>query len=152
MGAAIENQSVDVQESGLPHGWEVRHSKSKNLPYYFHPETKESRWEPPVGTDTDKLKRYMAKHHHTSAPGADASGQGEGKIRCSHLLVKHRDSRRPSSWREAEITRSKKDAIEILEGYENRIKNGENGKEPETLGELAQSESDCSSARKKGDL
>jgi hypothetical protein len=24
----------------------------------------------------------------------------DGKIRASHLLVKHKDSRRPSSWRE----------------------------------------------------
>lgn len=85
--------------------------------------------------------------HHTPAARAEVPGQGEGKIRCSHLLVKHRDSRRPSSWREAEITRSKEDAIEILRGHESRIQSGEI-----TLGDLAVSESDCSSARKKGDL
>lgn len=85
--------------------------------------------------------------HHTPAARPEVGGQGEGKIRCSHLLVKHRESRRPSSWREAEITRSKEEAIEILKGYEQRIQSGET-----TLGELAVSESDCSSARKKGDL
>ena len=69
------------------------------------------------------------------------------QIRCSHLLVKHRDSRRPSSWRQAQITRSKEEAIDILQGYEQRIKSGE-----VSLGDLAVSESDCSSARKKGDL
>ena len=37
--------------------------------------------------------------------------------------------------------------MEILKGYERRIKEGGEG-----LGELAASESDCSSARKKGDL
>ena len=37
--------------------------------------------------------------------------------------------------------------MEILRGYEKRIKSGEIG-----LGDLATSESDCSSARKKGDL
>jgi NIMA-interacting peptidyl-prolyl cis-trans isomerase 1 len=115
------------------------------LPYYFNPETKESRWEPPSGTDTEKLKNYMATNHTPSAR-PDAAGQAEGKIRCSHLLVKHSGSRRPSSWREAEITRSKEEAIEILKGYEQRIQEGE------SLGDIAVSESDCSSARKKGDL
>lgn len=85
--------------------------------------------------------------HHTPAAHPEAPGQGEGKIRCSHLLVKHRDSRRPSSWREAEITRSKEEAIEILQAHEKHIQSGET-----TLGDLAVSESDCSSARKKGDL
>ncbi|KAJ6120134.1 WW/Rsp5/WWP [Penicillium sp. IBT 18751x] len=135
-----------MAETGLPSGWEVRHSNSKNLPYYFNPATKESRWEPPADTNTETLKLYMATHH-TPAARPEAGGQGEGKIRCSHLLVKHRESRRPSSWREAEITRSKEEAIEILKGYEQRIQSGET-----TLGDLAVSESDCSSARKKGDL
>ncbi|OJK03412.1 peptidyl-prolyl cis-trans isomerase ssp-1 [Aspergillus uvarum CBS 121591] len=132
-------------ETGLPAGWEVRHSNSKNLPYYFNPSTKESRWEPPADTNTEKLKLYMADYH--SGPAGHGIGQGEGKIRCSHLLVKHRDSRRPSSWREAEITRSKEEAIEILRGHEQRIQSGE-----ATLGDIAMSESDCSSARKRGDL
>lgn len=111
--------------------------------------TKESRWEPPPGTDTEKLKIYMANYHSGPAPARpDHSGLGgEGKIRCAHLLIKHRDSRRPSSWREAEITRSKEEAIEILRGHERRIKSGE-----ARLGDIAISESDCSSARKKGDL
>ncbi|KAL1955105.1 hypothetical protein VTO42DRAFT_9039 [Malbranchea cinnamomea] len=135
-----------MEDSGLPAGWEVRHSNSKNLPYYFNPFTKESRWEPPPDADTEKLKVYMAKYHSSPA-GYGNYGQPQGKIRASHLLVKHRDSRRPSSWREAQITRSKEEAIEILRGYEKRIKSGEI-----TLGELAMTESDCSSARKKGDL
>jgi peptidyl-prolyl cis-trans isomerase NIMA-interacting 1 len=57
-----------------------RYSKSNNgKMYYFHVETKESRWEPPEGTVS--------------------SGQ-PGKVRCSHLLVKHEKSRRPSSWKQ----------------------------------------------------
>jgi hypothetical protein len=38
------------------------------------------------------------------------------QVQASHLLVKHRDSRRPSSWREENITRSKEEALEILLG------------------------------------
>lgn len=90
-------------ETGLPPNWEVRHSNSKNLPYYFNSAERTSRWEPPAGTDSEKLKHYMAAHHSAgSRPGA-VPGVPEGKIRAAHLLVKHRDSRRPSSWREVWI-------------------------------------------------
>jgi NIMA-interacting peptidyl-prolyl cis-trans isomerase 1 len=138
----------------LPEGWEIRMSQSKNLPYYFHPETKLSRWEPPEGADTDKLKDYMAQYHTTAGinrVGAGSNGAGGDvvvpRIHAAHLLVKHRESRRPSSWRESRITRSKEDAMEILRGHEARIRAGE-----AKLGDIATTESDCSSARKKGDL
>jgi peptidyl-prolyl cis-trans isomerase NIMA-interacting 1 len=122
----------------------VRHSNSKNLPYYFNFVEKSSRWEPPPNTDTEKLKLYMAKYH-SGAPAVE--GPQQGKIRTAHLLVKHRESRRPASWREAEITRSKAEARTIIDGYKARIDKGE-----ASLGELALTESDCSSARKRGDL
>ncbi|KAI1609931.1 hypothetical protein EDD36DRAFT_453632 [Exophiala viscosa] len=133
-------------ETGLPSDWEVRHSNSKNLPYYFNQKTHESRWEPPEEADTEKLKIYMAQHHSSANTRIDGGG-GEGKIRAAHLLVKHKDSRRPSSWRETNITRTKEEAIEMLKGYEEQIRSGQT-----TLGDLAVSESDCSSARKRGDL
>jgi NIMA-interacting peptidyl-prolyl cis-trans isomerase 1 len=84
----------------------VRHSNSKNLPYYFNAATKESRWEPPSGTDSEKLKVYMALHHSASTFGADGNGVNEGKIRAAHLLVKHKESRRPKSWKEVGVTES----------------------------------------------
>ncbi|KAL2173960.1 uncharacterized protein P884DRAFT_332354 [Thermothelomyces heterothallicus CBS 202.75] len=139
---------ADQPESGLPPNWEVRHSQSKNLPYYFNSAEKISRWEPPSGTDTEKLKIYMAKYHSNKGlPAGTGEERQPGKIRCAHLLVKHRDSRRPSSWRENTITRSKEEAYEIIKSYEARIKSGEI-----SLGQLALTESDCSSARKQGDL
>lgn len=88
----------------------------------------------------------MAQHHSGANTRLDGTSQ-EGKIRAAHLLVKHRGSRRPSSWKEQNITRSKEEAIDILRNYESQIKSG-----AVTLGDLAMSESDCSSARKKGDL
>ncbi|GAB1319960.1 peptidyl-prolyl cis-trans isomerase Pin1 [Madurella fahalii] len=132
------------QDTGLPPNWEVRHSQSKNLPYYFNSVEKISRWEPPPETDTEKLKIFMAKYHSRPLVVEDRQ---PGKIRAAHLLVKHRDSRRPSSWRENQITRSKEEALDIIKAYERRIKSGEI-----SLGELALTESDCSSARKRGDL
>lgn len=91
----------------------------------------------------------MAQHHSTAASRIAQldAGAREGKIRAAHLLVKHKDSRRPSSWREAEITRTKEDAIGIIQGHEQRIRSGEI-----SLGDLSVAESDCSSARKRGDL
>ncbi|KAF9737780.1 protein kinase ssp1 [Paraphaeosphaeria minitans] len=143
-------------ETGLPEGWEIRHSNSKNLPYYFHPATKDSRWEPPAGTDPDRLKAYMAKYHSSKGiTPAYLDNQGGDKIRAAHLLVKHRDSRRPASWREPRITRSKEEAIEAIKVHLEQITAYENdSSDPngKSLSELATTESDCSSARKGGDL
>lgn len=122
--------------SGLPEGWEVRKSRSHNRHYYFNPSTKESIWEPPAGTDTAQLKAYYA-----------AQQEQPSKVRAAHLLVKHNQSRNPRSWKSDNITISKEEAIQIAQGYEKRIKSGET-----TLQELAQTESDCSSHKRGGDL
>lgn len=136
-----------MEESGLPPGWEVRRSNTKNLPYYFCPGTKESRWEPPTDTDPEKLKVYMAKFHSSKGLNAEGPGNHDGKIRCAHLLIKHYGSRRPASWREAKITRSKEEAMSIILAHEAEIRAGTT-----SLRDLAITESDCSSARKRGDL
>mmetsp|Transcript_34391 Transcript_34391/g.55636 ORF Transcript_34391/g.55636 Transcript_34391/m.55636 type:complete len:113 (-) Transcript_34391:798-1136(-) len=69
------------------------------------------------------------------------------KVQAAHILVKHSGSRRPSSWREEHITRSKDEAISILKEYRKKIVSGEKRFE-----DIAKTESDCSSARKGGDL
>ncbi len=94
---------LSQQDTGLPPGWEIRHSNSKNLPYYFNRATNGSQWDPPPGTDTAKLRPFLSEG--ALAQVADsitaASSSGEpGKIRARHLLVKHNGSRRPSSWKE----------------------------------------------------
>ena len=132
----------------------MRRSNTKNLPYYFHAATKDSRWEPPAGTDSEMLKAYMAANHSSKGVAPAAFAPTEGKIRCAHLLVKHRDSRRPASWREPKITRSVEEARDLIQGYQTQIQNYENRTEgnAKSLSELATTESDCSSARKGGDL
>lgn len=111
-----------MSDDELPIGWEVRISRSTGRKYYFNSRTKESLWEKPT-------KEHMVK------------------MRASHLLVKHRDSRRPSSWREENITRTKEEAKEILLGYLDQIQSGQ-----ETFEDLATKYSDCSSAKRGGDL
>uniref|UniRef100_A0A8C6KHG5 Peptidyl-prolyl cis-trans isomerase n=1 Tax=Nothobranchius furzeri TaxID=105023 RepID=A0A8C6KHG5_NOTFU len=68
-------------------------------------------------------------------------------VRCSHLLVKHNQSRRPSSWREQNITRTKDEALEFIQKYIEQIKSGH-----ESFESLASQFSDCSSAKNGGDL
>ncbi|VDM34939.1 unnamed protein product [Hydatigera taeniaeformis] len=107
--------------SELPEGWIARVSSSTGRTYYVNTSTKKSQWDRPTASSE--------------------------KIRCSHLLVKHADSRRPSSWREKNITRSKEDAVCIINGYKDDIESGK-----KTFEELASQFSDCSSARNGGDL
>ena len=78
-------------------------SQSRGVPYYFRAPSNgdagESRWDPPEG---------MSEKQIYALPGASEYLLGRAKsqqskddsMRASHLLVKHRDSRRPSSWRE----------------------------------------------------
>lgn len=133
-------------ESGLPRGWEVRKSKSKNMPYYFNTTTQESKWDPPQDTDTEKLKAFIATYY-TEQPSDQAMSSGDGKIRARHFLVKHSGSRNPKSWKEPSITRSKAEAKSILSAYERQIREGE-----KTLKDVVVTESDCPSHSKHGDL
>lgn len=107
----------------LPEGWIRKISRTNNKEYYYNLATGQSQWEPP-----------------------DA-GCTLNKVRASHLLVKHRDCRNPSSWREKNITRSKDEAIEILKSFIQKIDSGESSFE-----ELATKFSDCNSAKQGGDL
>lgn len=95
--------------------------------YYLNVHTKESQWDLPT------------------EPAKPSSGPSQ--VQCSHLLVKHSGSRRASSWREENITRSKEEARDILLGYKEQIDSGD-----KTLAELASQFSDCSSAKRGGDL
>uniref|UniRef100_A0A8C3QQN1 Peptidyl-prolyl cis-trans isomerase n=1 Tax=Cyanoderma ruficeps TaxID=181631 RepID=A0A8C3QQN1_9PASS len=113
-----------AEEEKLPAGWEKRMSRSSGRVYYFNHLTNASQWERPSGV-----------------------GGAPGRVRCSHLLVKHNQSRRPSSWRQERITRSKEEALELINGYIQKIKSGE-----EDFESLASQFSDCSSAKAGGDL
>lgn len=111
-------------------------SNSRGEAYFYNHDTKQAVWDAPPELTSEEIKNL---------PGAHLLS--EDKVRASHLLVKHRDSRRPSSWKEKEITRTKEEAITILRGYQKEINSS-----PEKFAELAKLHSDCSSHEKGGDL
>eukprot|EP00471_Norrisiella_sphaerica_P006558 CAMPEP_0184492560 /NCGR_PEP_ID=MMETSP0113_2-20130426/23636_1 /TAXON_ID=91329 /ORGANISM="Norrisiella sphaerica, Strain BC52" /LENGTH=232 /DNA_ID=CAMNT_0026877429 /DNA_START=46 /DNA_END=744 /DNA_ORIENTATION=+ len=77
-----------------------------------------------------------------------------GKVRASHILVKHEESRRLASWKDPNGVEIKKrtvaDADKILEGFLATIKASSDKKA--TFAEIASKHSDCGSAKNGGDL
>ncbi|XP_034945858.1 putative peptidyl-prolyl cis-trans isomerase dodo [Chelonus insularis] len=114
----------------LPKGWEKRLSRSTGQHYYFNTYTRESQWDVP-----------------TKAAQPSCDNDEPETIECSHILVKHAGSRRPSSWREENITRTKEEALELIKSYREQIVSGK-----ATFSEIATKYSDCSSAKRGGDL
>lgn len=90
---------------------------------------------------TDRRKKKKRKKEK------EQTGDSVG---CSHLLVKHEGSRRPSSWKEKQITRTEEDAVELINGYRQQIEDSNNMEE--TFAELAKQNSDCNSHSRGGDL
>ncbi|KAG6810802.1 hypothetical protein H0H92_010280 [Tricholoma furcatifolium] len=126
--------------------WEVRMSNSKGLPYFFNTDTKESSWDAPAGLSKEEIGNLPGAAEYLNASGGPRKGKLD-QVRASHLLIKHRDSRRPSSWKEQNITRTKEEAIEILKAHQVEINNDQ-----DKFAELAAKHSDCSSHSHGGDL
>ncbi|KAL7466048.1 hypothetical protein ACHAXS_006339, partial [Conticribra weissflogii] len=82
------------------------------------------------------------------------SGNEPKEVRVLHILKKHRGSRRPASWRNPKITDSKEKAIADLRELISILQEskGDAKELRATFEELAKTESDCSSAKRGGDL
>jgi peptidyl-prolyl cis-trans isomerase NIMA-interacting 1 len=74
------------------------------------------------------------------------------QVRILHILKKHKDSRRPSSWRQPKVTISKEEASEELKELQSILLEESGDNLRATFEELARTESDCSSAKRGGDL
>ncbi|EKM83952.1 hypothetical protein AGABI1DRAFT_110554 [Agaricus bisporus var. burnettii JB137-S8] len=130
-------------------GWEIRMSVTKEMIYFYNTETKESMWTPPKDIPVEEVKKLSGADKYEEQLNKLLDGEKD-QVRASHLLIKHKDSRRPSSWKEADITRSKEEAIEIIEKYKEEISQAED--KAETFAKLASEHSDCSSHSNGGDL
>eukprot|EP00980_Cylindrotheca_fusiformis_P003662 scaffold818_cov136-Cylindrotheca_fusiformis.AAC.28 len=165
----------------LPQGWVLKESRSNpGCHYYYHMDMGISSWQPPMledepvpmdkattsenGTvnqqsrskpeETKQQEMDTSEERPSKRPKSQSSSSGPKEVRALHILKKHKDSRRPSSWRQAKITQSKEDATEELLGLL-EILQEEEGNPAElqaTFEELARTESDCSSAKRGGDL
>ncbi|KAG8941031.1 hypothetical protein FRC04_004810 [Tulasnella sp. 424] len=122
-------------------------STSRGMPYFFNTETNKSIWDAPSGLSEEDINGLPGAHYLNGISQSRAESAPAGQVRASHLLVKHRGSRRPASWKESNITRSKEEAIEILRGYQKEIDG-----DPQKFAELASLHSDCSSHSADGDL
>jgi NIMA-interacting peptidyl-prolyl cis-trans isomerase 1 len=118
-----------------------------------------SRQNPHPSSSSSSHKRARADHRGEGAGGGggDASSPAEPReVRCLHILRKHRDSKRPSSWRMAKVTCTKEQAIsdirELMAILEGAANSNDGNELRATFEELARTESDCSSAKRGGDL
>lgn len=120
--------------------WEERFSRSKQRLYYFNRRTGESQWEPPTEL--------------ANSPFGRAEEGKEPTVHASHILIKHAGSRKPFSWRTNSsqtpipITRTLPEAVQIAN--ELRVQLLKMG--PDEFARQASEISDCSSAKKGGDL
>jgi NIMA-interacting peptidyl-prolyl cis-trans isomerase 1 len=114
-----------------------------------------------VVTTTDRpKKRSRGSTGTTTSEEARTAAVGNSRkppkeVRVLHILKKHKDSRRPSSWRhKGTITSTKEQAIkdvrELLEILQDVQQDPVELRA--TFEELARTESDCSSAKRGGDL
>lgn len=118
-----------------PPGWSIKEStRHPGTFYYIHQATGQTQWERPEPNSLPLQSQNNSQEVHVL-----------------HLLKKHTGSRRPSSWRQDVITRSRDEARNELVELRNLIIEGG---EPYHVKfrELASKESDCSSAKKGGDL
>lgn len=157
----------------LPTGWVIRASHSQHGAFfYYHQESGECRWEKPSAApavkktpSAPKPKAAAAiKNKADTAPAAAqpaskkvkraASGDSPREVRVLHILKKHKGSRRPASWRNPKITATIDEAREELQGLVEVLQEVKDSPDElrATFEELARTESDCSSAKRGGDL
>ncbi|KAL7009299.1 peptidyl-prolyl cis-trans isomerase Pin1 [Cystobasidiomycetes sp. EMM_F5] len=127
--------------------WEVRWSNSRQRAYFYNDAQSLSIWEPPTGLSEDDI---------VNLPGARENlhrqPQAPEQVQASHLLIKHAGSRRPSSWKETNITRSKEEAIAALRAHQAELNKAQPADLPRAFAQLASTESHCSSHSHGGDL
>jgi NIMA-interacting peptidyl-prolyl cis-trans isomerase 1 len=111
--------------------------------------------------DEEETKHARKKHkhdksekkHHSHRRSSTDSADSPKEVRVLHILKKHNGSRRPSSWRVPKITISKEKAMEELNELRAILQEvGDASELRATFEELAKTESDCSSAKRGGDL
>ncbi|XP_066344583.1 peptidyl-prolyl cis-trans isomerase Pin1-like [Miscanthus floridulus] len=114
------------------------------------PADKRRRPEHPSSSSAGSRDRHQA-HHHQPHGRRPPSSSAEEKVRASHILIKHEDSRRKASWRDPEgvaiSATTRDDAADLARALRDQIVSGDRKFE-----DIAAENSDCSSAKRGGDL
>ncbi|TYJ14286.1 hypothetical protein E1A91_A10G107800v1, partial [Gossypium mustelinum] len=100
---------------------------------------------------TSSTNHHHHHHHYHKKKSKMSSSSPANQVRASHILIKHQGSRRKASWKDPEgrvISNTTRDAaVSQLKALRDDITSG-NAK----FGEVASRHSDCSSAKRGGDL
>lgn len=97
----LEIELIDDEQS--TENWEVRMSNSRRVPYFFNTQSKQSTWEPPSGFTKEQVESLPGSELLSASMEEAAGNAHAGQVRASHLLVKHKDSRRPASHRSVRL-------------------------------------------------
>eukprot|EP00775_Hariotina_reticulata_P002538 gene2538-2840_t len=89
----------------------------------------------------------LGSTHGTFLDGTQLSPNKPTVLKNDALIKFGHDSRRPSSWKEKVVTRTKEEALDMIQAFREQIASG-----AVTFADLAARESHCSSARRGGDL
>jgi len=132
------------EEEVLPAGWSKHWSKTHQKPYYFHRATGKQLWTPPP---KDVVKELEAVPSETGPVET---------CQALHILVKHQESRRKTSWKDKEgkaiTARTRQMAAATVIGYREQLAPLQGQALQTKFASMARLESDCSSAMKSGDL
>ena len=103
--------------------------------------------------------RSSSSSNNNGGGGGGGGGESDSKrprgktLTTSHILVKHHKSRKPKSWRSPDgITRPRKEALAKAERLLAKLKTYDAELLPKCFAKVAQHDSDCSSAKRGGDL
>jgi NIMA-interacting peptidyl-prolyl cis-trans isomerase 1 len=108
----------------------------------------------PSPNSTEEKKRPRSEDAKRQATGTPDKKPRPEQVRVLHILKKHNKCRRPASWRQAKITISREEALEELNEIISILdeSKGDAKELRATFEELAKTESDCTSAKRGGDL
>ncbi|CAN6928857.1 unnamed protein product [Brassica oleracea] len=99
----------------------------------------------------EKPKDKRADHHHIKHCNKKSKMASRDQVKASHILTKHQGSRRKASWKDPEgkiiMTTTREAAVEQLKSIREDIVSGK-----ATFEDVAARVSDCSSAKRGGDL
>jgi len=115
-----------------------------------------------VGSESGSCRQRVEIRNCGQVKGDGAEEQADGppakkarptQVQVLHIIRKHKDSRRPSSWREQTITCSKEEAASFLAEQRKKLATAlDPGDLKAMFQKLAKEHSDCGSAKKGGDL